>query len=183
MMGPGGLIPEQVWDAGDIPARGLFQGRATGSAMPLIWAHAELIKLAMIRDARQPVEMLPAVIDRYAARPPAATGPWYWRDSLDPGGPVASPEIVPHGRDLIIEDSQPFALHWGHDGWRDVADVDAAPLGFDRYGASLTAAAVSSVASVQFTRRYASGWEGRDHDVPLGPSARASYPVKVGARA
>jgi glucoamylase len=35
-----GLIPEQVWDADDIPDRGLFFGRPTGSAMPLAWAHA-----------------------------------------------------------------------------------------------------------------------------------------------
>ena len=41
----GGMIPEQVWDADDIPDRGLFFGRPTGSANPLVWAHAEYIKL------------------------------------------------------------------------------------------------------------------------------------------
>lgn len=41
----GGFIPEQVWDADDIPARELFRGKPTGSAMPLVWAHAEYIKL------------------------------------------------------------------------------------------------------------------------------------------
>lgn len=40
-----GLIPEQVWDAEDIPEREIFRGRPTGSAMPLVWAHAEYIKL------------------------------------------------------------------------------------------------------------------------------------------
>ena len=39
------MIPEQVWDADDIPERGLFKGRPTGSAMPLVWAHAEYLKL------------------------------------------------------------------------------------------------------------------------------------------
>ena len=33
--GPGGLIPEQVWDARDIPEHDLYFGRPTGSAMPL----------------------------------------------------------------------------------------------------------------------------------------------------
>ena len=37
----GGLLPEQVWDAPDIPERELFNGRPSGSAMPLVWAHAE----------------------------------------------------------------------------------------------------------------------------------------------
>lgn len=40
-----GMIPEQVWDAEDIPERYLFNGHPTGSGMPLAWAHAEYIKL------------------------------------------------------------------------------------------------------------------------------------------
>ncbi|HEX4619177.1 MAG TPA: glycoside hydrolase family 15 protein, partial [Steroidobacteraceae bacterium] len=44
MASPGGMLPEQVWDAEPIPARGLEPGRPTGGAMPLVWAHAEYIK-------------------------------------------------------------------------------------------------------------------------------------------
>ena len=40
-----GLIPEQVWDGPDLPERGLHPGQPTGSAMPLVWAHAEYLKL------------------------------------------------------------------------------------------------------------------------------------------
>ncbi len=47
----GGLIPEQVWDEKDLPERELFFGQASGSAMPLVWAHAEMLKLIRsIRD-------------------------------------------------------------------------------------------------------------------------------------
>jgi glucoamylase len=42
-----GLIPEQVWDADDLPAKGLYKGKYTGSAMPLTWAQAEYLKLAV----------------------------------------------------------------------------------------------------------------------------------------
>jgi glucoamylase len=49
----GGLLPEQVWDAPDIPARELYFGRPSGSAMPLVWAHAEHVKLLRsLRDGR-----------------------------------------------------------------------------------------------------------------------------------
>src|SRR5262249_55059264 len=49
----GHLLPEQVWDADDIPERELFRGRPSGSAMPLVWAHAEHIKLLRsLREAR-----------------------------------------------------------------------------------------------------------------------------------
>lgn len=39
------MIPEQVWDADDIPEHMLFNGHPAGSGMPLVWAHAEYIKL------------------------------------------------------------------------------------------------------------------------------------------
>jgi len=40
-----GLLPEQIWDRDDIPDRALYFGRPSHSAMPLVWAHAEHIKL------------------------------------------------------------------------------------------------------------------------------------------
>ena len=45
LAGESGLLPEQVWDSADIPDRGLFIGHPSGSAMPLVWAHAEYVKL------------------------------------------------------------------------------------------------------------------------------------------
>ena len=35
MASPGGMIPEQVWDADPIPERRLYPGGPSGSAMPL----------------------------------------------------------------------------------------------------------------------------------------------------
>ena len=47
------LLPEQVWDVPDIPVRELFLGEASGSARPLVWAHAEYVKLRRsIADGR-----------------------------------------------------------------------------------------------------------------------------------
>ena len=39
-----GLLPEQSWDEADKPEVFMFFGKPTGSAMPLMWAHAEYIK-------------------------------------------------------------------------------------------------------------------------------------------
>ncbi len=41
----GGMLPEQIWDAPDMPEMGLKLGKPTGAAMPLVWAHAEYVKL------------------------------------------------------------------------------------------------------------------------------------------
>jgi glucoamylase len=49
----GGMLPEQVWDGHDIPERELFNGRPSGGAMPLVWAHAEYAKLVRsLHDGR-----------------------------------------------------------------------------------------------------------------------------------
>lgn len=65
MTGPCGLIPEQVWDRDPIPERELYPGKPTGSAMPLVWAHAEFLKLLVARDRKRPLELLDAVWHRY----------------------------------------------------------------------------------------------------------------------
>ena len=54
MTGPGGMMPEQVWDTAALPERRLFPGQPTGSAMPLAWTHAEFIKLVISRNLGYP---------------------------------------------------------------------------------------------------------------------------------
>ena len=63
--GDSGMLPEQVWDAADIPEKKLSLGRPTGSARPLAWAHAEHVQLLRsLRDRR--VFNTPAVVrNRY----------------------------------------------------------------------------------------------------------------------
>ena len=81
MTGPSGLLPEQVWDAAPIPALGLQPGKPTGSAMPLVWAHAELLKLLVAQDRRRPLELLDCLWQRYAGTRPAAPT-WFWRSEV-----------------------------------------------------------------------------------------------------
>lgn len=71
--GAGRHLPEQVWDSDSIAARRLYPGRPTGSAMPLVWTHAEYIKLACSILEGRP-EPLWA---RYRGRDPQAHI-WYW---------------------------------------------------------------------------------------------------------
>jgi len=66
----GGMIPEQVWDAEDIPARLLRRGKPTGSATPLAWAHAEFIQLAASLHLGHAADRPEAVWRRYQGRAP-----------------------------------------------------------------------------------------------------------------
>ncbi|HEX5283961.1 MAG TPA: glycoside hydrolase family 15 protein [Bryocella sp.] len=60
-----GMIPEQVWDAEDIPERFLFNGHPSGSGMPLAWAHAEYIKLLRSLHEGAVWDCIPDVQQRY----------------------------------------------------------------------------------------------------------------------
>ena len=60
-----GLLPEQVWDGRDQPQGYMYCGRPTGSAMPLMWAHAEYIKLLRsVRDGKVS-DLIAEVAKRY----------------------------------------------------------------------------------------------------------------------
>ena len=61
----GHLLPEQVWDAPDIADRELFRGRPSGSAMPLVWAHAEHVKLLRSLADGRIFDMPPQPRQRY----------------------------------------------------------------------------------------------------------------------
>jgi glucoamylase len=172
----GGLLPEQVWDAAPIPDLGLQPGRPSGSAMPLVWAHAEFLKLLVARERRRPVELLHAVEERYAlahqdAHRPSqtssdsqareASGTWHWRDEV----PVLELEA---GKSLVIEDRVPFALQVGFNGWQRVEARVALEQPFGLWGVRLSSAELSGLKEVNFTRCFGEQWEGMDHRITLG---------------
>lgn len=157
--GVGGLLPEQVWDGDPIPSRGLVPGKPTGSATPLVWAHAEFLKLLVAHEAGRPVELLRDVELRYAT-PRAATA-WRWRNET----PV---KVLPAERDLVIEHPEWFTAHVGFDGWNDVHDIAATE---DRHGlwcVSVPASELAGHTSIEFTRRFANDATEADHSVQLG---------------
>lgn len=154
------MLPEQIWDAGDIPGRELFFGRPTGSAMPLMWAHAEYIKLLRsIRDGSV-FDRIAAVADRYLS----GRG----RTDLEIWKFGRRARTVSAGATLRIQDPTRFRLRWSLDDWRSTTD-----------SASLTTAlGIHSVdvvvpqgqqAPVRFTFFWpeTSRWEGRDFQVEL----------------
>ena len=62
----GGMLPEQVWDRADLPAEGLFCGKSAGSAQPLVWAHAEYLKLLRSVVDGAVYDRISVVEERYA---------------------------------------------------------------------------------------------------------------------
>ena len=73
-----GMLAEQVWDGDPFRARRQSPGRPSGSAMPLVWAHAEFIKLMVSRHVGHPVDRPRAVWRRYQGHRSAARYEFWW---------------------------------------------------------------------------------------------------------
>ena len=61
----GQMMPEQVWDEPDRPERGLRLGQPAGSAVPLVWAHAEYLKLLRSAVDGKVFDRIDPVYERY----------------------------------------------------------------------------------------------------------------------
>jgi glucoamylase len=156
MASPGGMLPEQVWDADPIPNRRLMPGRPTGSAMPLVWAHAEFIKLLVSRHLGHPVDRPRAVWQRYRGRRPVPRYAFWW-----PHAPIAG---VPAGAFLAVALPRPALVHWGRNGWHDVADMATVDSGLGFHVAALEVSRLIPGVRIDFTWQWRDSGEWRHHD-------------------
>ena len=152
-----GLFPEQVWDAPDMPERELASGRPSGSAMPLVWAHAEYIKLRRsLRDGRA-FDVPPQTLARYASSRPAAHDVWR---ATHPRATLAA------GRTLRIESLVPMAVVWTSDKWATTYETPAVHQGIEVYVADLHISGMLPGAVVEFTMQFDERrWDGTNHTV------------------
>ena len=166
MASGGGMLPEQVWDAAPIPARGLEPGRPTGAAMPLVWAHAEFLKLAASRRLERPFDRPASVWERYRGeRPPLTRVIW---------AEQAAVNELPEGVPLTIALRDPGAVRWGLDGWQEVREQDtvANPLGL--HVLEIDTRRLRAGRRIDLTYRSGTRWVGRDFCVQVVPRTRKS---------
>jgi glucoamylase len=157
----GGLLPEQVWDADDIPHRELFRGRPSGSAMPLVWAHAEYVKL--LRSLRDGVifDLPPQTVQRYITdNTQPRLRDWrenWWRSR------------IPAGQNLRVQLVAPGTLRWSSDGWGSFEETGTEDIGLGLNTAELPTASLPAGSKIEFTWRSAAGdWRGVNFSVEIG---------------
>ena len=157
MTGRDGLIPEQVWDSEPVPRHALFPGKPSDSAMPLVWAHAEFVKLAASRALGRPFDRREAVWQRYGGRVPQPAHA-FWTHQL----PVRS---ITSGQVVCLALPRPASVHYGFDGWRDIADRATEDSGLGLHIAVLPSEGLSAGRRIDFTLYWSEEgtWEGRDH--------------------
>jgi len=153
------LLPEQVWDAADIPALELFRGKPTGSACPLVWAHSEYIKLRRsIRDGRI-FDQPPQTVKRYLQeKHPRQIFGWRFNNKT---------RSIPRNKTLRIVLLTPARVHWSIDNWSTSHDTDARDTGLGIYVLDLPTASLPAGGHAVFTFYWPqeNRWEGKDYSV------------------
>jgi glucoamylase len=154
-----GLLPEQVWDHPDQPEAGMYFGKATGSAMPLMWAHSEYIKLLRSAADGQVFELIPPVADRYRGNRDELASLEVWKFNR-------RPRSVRPGVTLRIQTTASFMLRWTRDEWSHAANTSSTPvaLGFEFVDIPVP---LEQAAPIRFTFFWpkVERWEGRDFAV------------------
>ena len=155
------LLPEQVWDSSDIPALELFRGKPTGSACPLVWAHAEYVKLRRsLHDGKvfdqppQPVQryLIDKVVPRFFE--------WRFNNKC---------RSIPRGKTLRLVLPSAANVHWSLDGWKSSHDTNARDTGLGVFILDFPTASLPVGRQVVFTFFWQTEnrWEGTDYSVTV----------------
>jgi len=161
MSSPLGLIPEQVWDTAAIPAHDLTCGKPSGSAMPLVWAHSEFVKLCYSRQLGRPVDRPAATWARYQGKRPSL--------DYDIWSSNVRLRRLKAGNVLCLALKEPARIRWGVNGWQNARECETRDTGLGVHTADLEVAKLAAGQSIQFTFywRERNVWEGQDYEIAV----------------
>jgi glucoamylase len=151
----GGMIPEQTWDAEDVPERDLIKGRPAGSAMPLVWAHAEYVKLRRSLLEKRLIDQPPHGRERYVEKGIVARHAiWRFNHKCRDIGP---------GVTLRLETLARAVVHWSTDGGKTVQQTESRDTGLGLWVADLPPGVPEVGRQIVFTFYWPDNdrWEGQ----------------------
>lgn len=155
-----GLLSEQIWDTDDIPEKELFFGKHSGSAMPLVWAHSEYIKLCYSIKEKKIFDMSLHARDRYINK--RSPSPFVvWRFSW----PCKN---IPANKNLRIEVRAAALVHWSTDNWKSSKDIETRDTKLGIHVADIDLKNAASE-EIQFTFfwKNANHWENKNYHIPI----------------
>jgi glucoamylase len=168
----GGLISEQIWDQADIPERELHFGYPSGSAMPLVWAHAEYLKLQRSLLDGRVFDLPPQTVERYLKKNNVCTRlVWRYNHKI---------RVMPPGKTLRIETLAPAMIHWSAQKWMTSHDVPTLDSGLGIHFADLPTELVPAGSEIVFTFYWsqADHWENIDFSVSVRDSVQEGLTIK-----
>ena len=160
----GGMLPEQVWDYADLPSEGMYFGRSAGSAQPLVWAHAEYLKLLRSVADGKVFDRISVVQERYAVAKDQRT----FQSRLEVfqiGRPIST---VVQGGTLRIMDAARFSVIYSTDNWATKAEMEARVVGRPGAFADIPVAA-DQEGNIVFTLYWpeANRWLGHNYQIDI----------------
>jgi glucoamylase len=144
----GQMMPEQVWDQPDIPEKELYLGKPDGSAVPLVWAHAEYLKLLRSAADGKVFDRIDPVYDRYCE--PAGRGKL--RHDLEIYSRRRPIQRMAAGNTLRILDKRQFEVIWTTDQWQTKQKAISRSLGSAGYSADISP--TSGTEAVEWTLHW-----------------------------
>ncbi len=157
----GGMLPEQIWDEKDIPEKELFFGKPAGSAMPLVWAHAEYIKLCKSLKEEKIFDMPPQTYKRYVkSKTESKLTVWRFNNKCS---------TLPVQNILRIEVLAKCRIHWTKDGWDSMNDTNTIDSGLGIQYADLPTDKFNAGDSLIFTFYWleSGNWENENFTVKV----------------
>ncbi|MBV8808650.1 MAG: glucan 1,4-alpha-glucosidase, partial [Acidobacteriaceae bacterium] len=158
-----GLFPEQVWDSDDIPEHDLYNGRPSGSGMPLVWAHAEYVRLLRSLKERKVWDMPPQPVRRYQEEKKTAPfSIWTFREQR---------ARLVAGKKLRLDLLAKARVRWTVDNWANIQDTETAAPILGVHCAMLNTAGLKPGDSIVFTFHWSDSdrWEGQNFEVKVIP--------------
>ena len=155
------LLPEQVWDAADIPALELFRGKPTGSACPLVWAHSEYIKLRRSIHDGKIFDQPPQTVKRYLVdKHVRQIFGWRFNNKT---------HSIPRNKTLRIVMLSPAKVRWSIDDWKMAHDAETRDTGLGIHVLDLPTASLPAGGQAVFTFFWEkeNRWEGVDYRVTV----------------
>jgi glucoamylase len=154
-----GLISEQVWDTDAIPAKDLFLGRPSGSARPLVWAHAEHLKLLRSLADNAVFDTPPQTVARYLhGKQRAAPAIWRFEEKI---------KSMPQHHTLRLETQAAACVRWTADDWATPQCAATTDSGIGLHFVDLDTTSLAPGATVSFTFFWpgAERWEQHNFSV------------------
>ena len=161
----GQMLPEQVWDEADMPERSMRGGRPAGSAVPLVWAHAEYLKLLRSAADGKVFDRIDPVYERYCE----PEGQKRRREGLEIYSFRRPIQRIGAGDTLRILDERRFNAVWSGDGWQTVNTAVSRSLGSSGFSADI--AAPAGCRELEWTLNWT--------ELGTGPEAWLGYNIKV----
>ena len=162
----GGMLPEQVWDHDDLPSEGLYLGRSAGSAQPLVWAHAEYLKLLRSVVDGQVFDRISVVEERYA-KPVKERS---FVSKVEIFQKTRKIDRLSAGNTLRLLDPEAFRMVWSADNWATVEQTETRSAGYLGAYADIPTTP-EQTGSLKFTFFWPgkNEWLGYDFEVEIVP--------------